>query len=222
MRAILDHIQPLSENISSFFFAPESEFTYTAGQFIELTLSNTDLKGKAGKRWFTLSSSPTEPLLTITTRHFSKSSDFKRALFSLKPGDTVDISQPMGDFVLPKDKQTPLVFVAGGIGITPMRSMTKWLVDTNQSRPIQLIYASKLADDLVFADLFKSSEIKLTTLIDEPLTANKILELAPYNKQLYYLSGPEPMVEKITLDLTNLGLDSRRIIGDYFANYKSF
>ena len=74
----------------------------------------------------------------------------QKALFGLQTGAAVEISQPMGDFVLPKLQQTPLVWVAGGIGITPFISQLKLLTETGEPRPIRLLWAVSTEDDIVF------------------------------------------------------------------------
>lgn len=144
-----------SSNIWTYFFEKNTTLDYQAGQFIELSINLSKSSQDLGKRWFTLSSSPSEDYLSITTRITDENlSDYKKALSDYKIGSAVNISQAMGDFVLPKSKVIPLVFVAAGIGITPFRSMVKYLVDEKQLRSITLIHIVKNRSDLVFDDIF--------------------------------------------------------------------
>jgi ferredoxin-NADP reductase len=232
MRVIFDHSEPVAHNIISFYFKPPRKVRYTAGQFIELTLPHDNPDKRGHKHWFTVSASPSEDLLAITTKFpgEGQTSTFKQTLQKLKPGEEVLMSDPMGDFVLPKDKTIPIVFVAGGIGVTPMRSMVNWLVDEKEQRPIKLIYAANSQDEVAFADLFKVYGLPVAYVFTKPpknwkgesgrLDAKRILELAPdKDNQLYYLSGPEPMVEAFVKDLAAAGIPSRRLVGDYFPNY---
>src|SRR3989344_7668 len=130
-------------NVTTFWFKPERPLAYTAGQFIEMYLPHDNPDERGIKHWFTLSSSPTEELVSITTKLAgAKSSSFKKTLFALRPGVEIKIVEPMGDFVLPKDIGIPLIFVAGGMGITPFRSIIKWLSDRNEKRDITLLYAA--------------------------------------------------------------------------------
>jgi ferredoxin-NADP reductase len=140
------------------------------------------------------------------------------------------MSEPMGDFVLPKDILRPLVFVAGGIGITPIRSMIKWLFDSQQHRTIHLLYAAQTVDDLAFRKLFNDYGLPTDLVLQSPplkweeysgkLDGNQVLELAPdVDDKLYYLSGPEPMVETLEKELIDLGVNKQRIVGDFFPNY---
>src|ERR1700722_16878985 len=145
MQVFFDHSAPEADNIKTFYFRPEKPVHYTAGQFIELTIPHKNPDKRGIKHWFTLSSPPTDELLSITTKFAGdQSSSFKKALFKLKPGTELRMADPMGDFVLPKLIQTPLIFVAGGIGITPFHSMLSWLAATGEVRPIKLLYAVRV------------------------------------------------------------------------------
>lgn len=226
MQVKLAKKRPETSNITTFWFEPPEPISYLAGQYIELTLS-PELK-----HWFTLSSAPTDsPLVSITTRLRLDQSEFKRKLNDLMPGDSVEMSAPMGDFVLPKDESIPLLFVAGGIGITPFHSIIKWLSDTQQSRQITLLYAAHSETELLFQDLFSHYGLKRIWLVEEPtdkawdgptgrLDAKRILELGqPADDSLIYVSGPEPMVESLHKGLAELGISKDRLVGDYFPGY---
>jgi len=229
MRVKLDHIDDIAKNIKMFWFV-DGQPRNTAGQFIELRLPHEQPDKRGEKRWFTLTSSPTEGKFAITTKFAVESSSFKKTLNSLKPGAEVTMSEPMGDFVLPKDKSIPLVFVAGGIGITPMRSMTKWLLDTGEKRDLQLIYAANSLDEVAFKDLFEKYGAKLDIVLSTPpagwrgesgrLSADKIIELSGgLDGKLVYLSGPEPMVEALDKDLKAKGVNRKHILADFFPGY---
>jgi ferredoxin-NADP reductase len=227
----LDHIQPINDHIKTFWFSKPASFSYIAGQFIEMTLPHKNVDSRGDKRWFTLSSSPSEDLISITTKFADKSSSFKSTLRSLKPGDEVSIVEPMGDFVLPKNKDIPLTYVAGGIGVTPIRSMLKWMIDKNENRHVQLIYAVSSEEDLVFEDLFSEyKHLTFTPVISNPspkwkgetgqLSASRILDLAKKlnDNGLLYISGPEVMVETFFKELSKL-VASNQLVTDYFPGY---
>lgn len=231
MKAILTERKALTDIITSFSFEPEQPFSYTAGQFIELTLTGHQEHGQTARRWFTLSSSPTEDTLTITTRvgHTAHTA-FKKALNNLRIGDSVDISEPLGDFVLPKIVQTPLIFVAGGIGITPFRSILEWLSYTDEQRQIKLLYSVKTEDDIIFQDSFDRANQHATIVVEHPsaawggergtLTAEMILGLEqPSDDTLIYISGPEPFVQATHKDLRRLGVSNQNIVVDEFQGY---
>ena len=205
---------------------------YTAGQFTELYLPHKNADDRGEKRWFTLSSSPGDDLVTITTKYAGddKTSSFKRTLFSLEPGAEVAMAEAMGSFVLPKLIQTPLLFVAGGIGITPFHSILEWLAASNETRPIQLIYGVRVEDEIVFTDTFDKAKVSPTIVVGEPsdawggeqgtLSAELILGLGkPGDDTLIYLSGPEVMIQNLQKDLQKNGIPRDRIVTDEFPNY---
>ena len=149
----------------------------------------------------------------------------------MKPGDTLDMTGgPWGDFVLPKDAKIPLTFIAGGIGVTPMRSMVKWLSDQDEKRDITLLYAVNNLDEVVFEEIFTNFGIEPQYIVGTPsadwqgesgrLNGQKILELSPDNgKRLYFISGPEPMVVALADQLKKLGIPESRVVIDDFLGY---
>lgn len=220
-----------TKTIKTYFFKSDLALEYTAGQFIELTIPHDKPDNRGPKRWFTLSSAPTQELLSITTRLTADDgSTFKKKLDQLKAGDQVLASAAMGDFVLPKLLQTELVFVALGIGVTPFLSMLQWLTDTKEKRPIRLIHAVKTEDDIIFQDIFEASAVHATIVVAKPspawggerghVAAEMILGLEkPSDDTLIYLSGPEQVVESLTKELVTAGLRKDQIVGDYFPGY---
>lgn len=233
MIATFDRFEDVTDTIKTFYFKTEKPFSYTAGQFVELTLKHPEPDNRGQKRWFTLSSSPTEKSLAITTRiQPDGGSTFKQALDILQPHHKVDISEPMGDFVLPKLSQIPLVFVAGGIGITPFHSIAKWLADTGERRQIHLIHAVAHEDDIIFQEVFDDARIHETIVVSQPSAAwggergrvsaqlIKGLDIIAPDTQIY-LSGPEPMLEQLQKDLVAADVPKRQIITDFFPGYST-
>lgn len=231
MQVKLDHTQDEAQNIKTFWFESQKPVDYIAGQYIEMYLPHDSADMRGQKHWFTLSSSPTEKLISITTKHaVDYVSTFKQALFGLKPGDEIKISAPMGDFVLPKDTSIPLFFVAAGIGATPMRSMVKWLKDTGEKRRIQMIYSARMLDDVAFRDLFETYGVQLDIMLSGQaaqwaghtgqLSSERILELAGQDpNQLIYVSGPEPLTEKLEAELLAAGVSKDKLVLDSFPGY---
>ncbi|MGZ6005305.1 MAG: ferredoxin--NADP reductase [Candidatus Saccharimonadales bacterium] len=219
-------------NVRTFWFQPDVKLDYTAGQFIELFLPHVSADNRGIKRWFTLSSSPTDELISITTKFAGdKASSFKRQLFELKPGEELKFVEPMGDFVLPKDTAIPLLFVAGGIGLTPYHSMVKWLTDTGEMRQIQLLLAFNQPKDIIFQKLFEAYGAEVKIMVSNPddkwigeigqLSADKIQELTGgFEGKRIYVSGPEPMVEALETDLLNHQVDKNQLVLDFFPGYR--
>lgn len=234
MKLTFDHSEAEAANIRTFYFKPDRPVRYTAGQYTELKIPHPHPDKRGDKRWFTLSSSPEDEFLTITTRYAGddKSSSFKRKLFSLEPGTILDAAEPMGDFVLPKLIQTPLVFVAGGIGVTPFHSMLRWLSETKEERPIKFLYGVRNEDEIIFQDTFEAANIEPAVVVSKPsdswggergqISAEMIMDIdRPGEDTLVYVSGPEPMVQSLAKDLHKAGLSKNQIVSDEFPNYET-
>jgi ferredoxin-NADP reductase len=231
MQVVFDHRVDEAKNIATFYFRPETPLKYTAGQFIELTLPHAHPDKRGQKRWFTLSSSPTDALLSITTKFApGGGSTFKKTLGQLQPGNNVNLSEPMGDFVLPKLLQTPLVFVAGGIGITPFHSILSWLVVSNEQRPITMLYGVGSEDEIIFQETLAKAHQHVTIVVANPspawggergrITSELIMGIGlPSEDSLVYVSGPEPMTEGLSRDLVHSGLNPQQLVLDAFPNY---
>jgi ferredoxin-NADP reductase len=220
-------------HIKTFYFEPEKPLTYIAGQFVEVTMPVNHSDDRGPRRWFTLSSSPTEKYLSITTKFATdQSSSFKTELSHLEPDDELNFSEPIGDFVLPKDPSIPLIFIAGGIGITPFHSMIRWLIDDKSAehRPIKLLYGVRNEDEIIFQDTIDKARLHATVIVDHPssswggehgpMTADMVLGLTkPTPESLIYLSGPEPMIEGLTNSLYEKGMQKTQLITDFFPGY---
>lgn len=232
MKATFEHATPETENIFSFYFKPEKHLNFTAGQYLELTLPHKNPDNRGIKRWFTISSSPNNSLFSLTTKIVKHGSTFKKHLLTLKPGQEVLISEPIGDFVLPKFIQTPLIFVAGGIGITPFNSMLQWIHETKEERNIKFIYAVNTEDEIIFQDTFEAAGQHVTIIVSNPsdawggeqgpLTADVILGLQkPDDNCLIFLCGPEPMVKQIKHELKMRRVADHQIVSDAFSGLTS-
>jgi len=225
----------LSPDIYEFIFTPAQKLKFAPGQYMEWTLGHHDPDARGNRRYFTLASSPTEQNLRLGVKFYKASSSFKKAMFALDRSSEIVASQITGDFTLPLDPNQKCVFLAGGIGVTPFRSMIKYLLDTRQRRPITLIYAAKTTDDIVYKDLFDQAEKELGikviyTLTDTSkvpaswkgnvgrITREMIAKQIPGNRSAhYYLSGSRDMVDTFKDTLRELQIPNSHIITDYFA-----
>lgn len=221
MRATYIRCDYHAADTASFYFLPEKRLRYEAGQFVEVAIEH-EADSRGSRRWFTLSSSPTESELAITTRIRKPGSSFKEALRTLRIGDSISISEAMGDFVLPKDESLPLVFIAAGIGITPFRSMIKHLIDNGKSRNIQMLALHNTADTMPFQQLIETYLKEALAVRHARTNAQEILSLyPPTDRTMYYVAGPEQFTEKIVRDLRQSGVASHQLVADYFHNYRA-
>lgn len=214
----------LGSNLYTFSFEmPWLDLPFQAGEYIQLKIDHENPDDRGDKRWFTVSNIWTDVRLDITTRYFEdKASTFKKALFNLKKGDVVYFSDPMGDFVLPKDKKLRLLFVAGGIGITPYMAILKQLWADKESRQAKLIWKLNTLEDK-FDIPHAPKDIEQLVITDNDLfTPEYLLEqFKEFNADRIYISGPEPMVEILNDGLIKLGLPKRVINTDFFPGYKN-
>lgn len=224
----------LAPNIFDFVFKPEQKLAFAPGQYMEVTLAHDRPDSRGNRRYFTLASSPTEDTVHLGVRFYERSSSFKRALSRLDGRIPLLGTQIAGDFTLPADPRQKLVFIAGGIGITPFRSMLKYLLDTRQRRDVVLFYANKNTNEIVYRDVLEAAQAKLGvktfyTLTDEEtvprtwagfvgrINEQMILHAIPdYEERMYYLSGPPDMVRSYESVLLHMGVSHQQIKKDFF------
>ena len=135
----------------SFYFEKPTGFDFKAGQSIDLTLTNppkTDTKGNT--RPFSLASAPSEPNLMITTR--MRESAFKNNLKQMAIGTEVQIEGPFGSMTLHSNSNNPAVILAGGIGITPFRSIVLQATYEKLPHKILLFYSNRRPQDAAFLE----------------------------------------------------------------------
>lgn len=220
-----------------FVFDPGTKLTYRPGQYMEWTLPHEKVDLRGNRRYFTLASSPTERRMRIGVKFYEDGSSYKKALLDLDVSTPIVAAQVAGDFVMPRDQKEKLAFIAGGIGITPFRSMVKYLIDTDEHRSISLLYSVRTTKDIAYGPLFEEARGKIgiqTTYVltsetphEEspamrrgPITAEMIRAAIPdYRERTFYLSGTHGMVIAIHEMLNDLGVPGSRIKTDFFPGY---
>lgn len=215
-----------SHDVISFLFEPMKKIDFRPGQYLEWQLSHKNTDERGIRRYFTISSSPSEKFIMLTTKFAEKSSSFKIALRNLELGEEVTVLGLEGDFTLPREEKRKLCFIAGGIGITPFRSMVKYLLDQNQERDIILLYCAKAADEFVFKDIFESAKsigiktVYVATDTSGFLDRKKIsLEVTDFRNRLFYISGPHSMVDVFRKTLKDMGVARTQLKIDFFPGY---
>jgi ferredoxin-NADP reductase len=224
----------VGDGVYDFAFTTVRPLKYKPGQYMEWTLGHKPSDSRGNRRYFTLASSPTEGGALLGVRFYEHPSSFKRALASLEPGDKIAAGSLAGDFTLPERKNQKLVFLAGGIGITPFRSMIKYLLDKNERRDIALFYSNRTAEEVVFHDVFDEAHeqlgIKTVYTLTEKnqlppnwggevgyIDANMIARQVPdYKDRLFYISGSHTMVAAFKDILRGMGIHRSRIKTDFF------
>jgi ferredoxin-NADP reductase len=217
----------LSHDVYDFVFALDKPINFTPGQYMEFTFEHPGTDDRGNRRYLSLASSPTEADLRVGVKFENPPSSYKRNLFEITSNQKVAAGQLIGDFTLPKDPTRKLVFIAGGIGITPFRSMIKYLIDKNERRDIVVIYVAKNPDDFVYKDVLEAARTRLgvrtfyiASSVNGHLDANSIANGIPdYAQRFFYLSGSHNMVTSFEEVLKNLNIPGRQIITDYFPGF---
>jgi glycine betaine catabolism B len=233
VRMRLVTVRRFSDQVYDYVFRPDRRFAFLPGQYMEWTLEGVPYDSRGNRRTFTIASSPTEQDVHLGIKFYTPSSAFKSTLKRLQPGDSIYASQLAGNFTLDASNDK-LVFIAGGIGVTPFRSMVKYLTDTKTTRDIVVLYAVTHAEELAYHDEFTKAQlhgIRYVPIVTEPaneapgvinakLSSELIARLVPdYQQRTFYVSGPNRMVDGIKGYLRSLRIAPTRIKTDHFSGY---
>jgi ferredoxin-NADP reductase len=227
----------VAEGTMAFHFEKPSGFTFKAGQALAWTLIDppeTDDEG--GMRNFSIASSPDEPDLMIATR--MRDTAFKRVLKTMPLGTEVRIVGPFGSLTLHQNAARPAVFLAGGIGITPFRSMLWQAAEQKLPHRLSLFYSNGRPEDAAFLEELQELEkenpnYKFIGTMTEMAGSNRVWrgETGFINREMltkyigdlaapiYYIAGPPAMVEAMRQTLSVAGVDSDDIRAEEFAGY---
>jgi len=223
MKMRLKSKQKEVEGVYSFIFEPEEPISWQPGQYLHYVLEHDNPDDRGTERWFTIASAPFENNITITTRFDGeRMSSFKTALFNMQVDDAIEADGPKGKFILQEGEHRH-VFIAGGIGITPFRSMVVQLVHDKQQKKIDLMYANR-DNNFVYGDELKSLQANqpsfhLLEFIDKRIEDSDLQDFIQDKSAIYYLSGPRSMVEAYESMLIDKGVDKVAVMTDYFPGY---
>jgi|YelNatPaOPRAMG01_1025707.scaffolds.fasta_scaffold21797_4 ferredoxin-NADP reductase len=228
----------------AFRFERPGGWTFKAGQFVDMTLPNpaeTDAEGNV--RGFSIASAPFETSLMVATR--MRDTAFKRTLRSMPLGTEVKIEGPFGSLTLHNNARRPAVLLAGGIGITPFRSIVLQAAHEKLPHRIFLFYSNNRPEDAAFLDELRELEktnpnyrfiptmtamdrslrewTGETGFIDSKMLAKHLQASAPTDPKIaeaiYYIAGPPEMVAGIRKMLVEWGADEDNIRTEEFAGY---
>ncbi len=227
----------VAERTSEFRFAKPSNWTFKAGQYLDMTLLDppeTDAEGNT--RTFSIASSPGEETLMVATR--MRDTAFKRVLSTMALGTAVKIEGPSGSLTLHNNVKRAAVFLAGGIGITPFRSIVFRAAKEKLPHRIFLFYSNRRPEDAAFLDELQSlgkdnpNYTLIATMTEMPkshrswngeTTQIDKAMLARYLKDavspIYYVAGPPEMVKGLLTMIIESGVDEDDIRSEEFAGY---
>ncbi len=225
----LKNKKSVAKGTLALYFERPSGFTFKAGQYANL------IKERGECRTFSIASSPHEKDLMFATR--LTNSSFKNFLEKILVGEDMFIKGPGGDFFLPEEESQPVAIFAGGIGITPARSMLLYEDSINSKRKSVLFYSNNKSEEATFVDDIKS--VKNLNFVFVPIITNpedskkewwletryvdqKMLE--KYIKNIshykYYIIGASGYIESIKKVLSVAGVDGSKIEEDEFSGYQ--
>lgn len=234
----------VAERTLEFRFEKPPGLTFKAGQFMDLTFLDppeTDAEGNT--RGFSINSAPDDPDLMFTTR--LRDTAFKRVLQAVPLGTPVKLEGPFGSFTLHNNAQRPAVLLAGGIGITPFRSMARWAAHQQLPHRISLFYSNRRPEDAPFLEELAelaSANPNFTVVptmtglgrsrrpwqgatgyIDRALLDRHLGPLlsreSGLSTPIFYLAGPARMVAGLHGVLNAMGIDDDDIRTEEFAGY---
>lgn len=229
--------ETVAEGTMAFHFARPEGFKFEAGQSMNVSLIDppeTDAKGNA--RTFSIVSAPHETELVIATR--MRDTAYKRVLKTMPAGGRVGLRGPAGKFTLDGADTRPVVFLAGGIGITPFVSMLRHAAHSRLARELWLFYSNRRPEDAAFLDelaalpkrnvrcRFVGTMVEMdkssrpwsgeTGFIDRAMLERHLKDLAG---KVYYIAGPPGLVEAMQKMLLGAGVAQDAIHTDEFFGY---
>ncbi len=225
-------VEPAAKNVWTLTPPEGRSPKYLPGQFHFLTF-HRDATLPEEEHHFTISSSPSEAGIIAST--IKESGDFTRTIGKTRPGDTVSVQGPFGRFThVEEDPERPLVFIAGGIGITPVRAMLRSMADTGADRRVILLYANKTVDDIVFREeleaIAQTGRPRLEVVhilsragtdwsgpaghVDKEMIRERCGDVL--DTAVFFVCGPLGMARAVLRDLKELGVADSRIRREEF------
>ncbi len=235
----LKNKERVADNTYNLSFLSNKPCSFSAGQYLEWTLPHKDPDTRGIRRYFTIASAPEDHLIHLGLRwNPEATSSYKKALMELNPGDRIYAGNLAGDFTLPRDTTKKLAFIAGGVGITPFKSMVEHMLHEKSPYDTVLVYASKTADELAYRDIFERALATLpmkliyvtsdgsetdaqgvaheTGFVSQDIIVRNIPD---WQERIFYISGPDVMVNACSKTLRTLGVPRSHIKKDYFSGY---
>jgi len=232
--------QRIARDTMAFWFDTNgASFGFRAGQHADFVFTRPQMEGESDNfRTFSLASSPYDKRPVMVAMRMRKTA-FKTALISAALGTKFVVSRPRGSFTLHRDITRPAVFLAGGIGITPIRSILQQASQERLPHKLYLFYANREADDAAFIEEFEKLTAKNPNFTFIPTITGHRTIAWPYEKghincemltryllgvkgPIYYIAGPSGMVTAMTGLLNASGVSDEDMKTEEFGDYKSY
>lgn len=246
-RFVLDQRVPESDVVTSFYLRPEDGQplpSYLPGQYITIRIKHPTTP--TSPRNYSLSDAPGADRFRVSvkkeTHEDGQTPDGLVSSFlhdSVESGDVLEVGPPCGEFTVnpesPSDR--PIVFLAGGIGVTPVLSMAKAIVNSEPTAPVYFLHAVKNSAAQAFADevrelASRNEQVHTCVLYDQPLegdtssgkcdhvgtvTTDLLRDWTPHQDADFYFCGPKPFMQSVFAGLKELGVDDERIHYEFFG-----
>jgi glycine betaine catabolism B len=228
-------VEKVAAGCYEFVFRSSRPLAFKAGQYLDWTIAVAAPDNRGNRRPFTIASAPSSDEIHLGVKFYKNPSAFKKTLLEMKAGDTLYGSQLAGEFTLPRDTSEKLVFIAGGIGVTPFRSMLQEMINRRESRPVVMFYGNNTAQEIAYVDVFDRAErelgIKTVYTVADSAAASSNMhqgfvdtaliqrEVPDFRDRTFYISGPRSMVVKFEQVLKDLGISRSRIKVDFFPGF---
>jgi ferredoxin-NADP reductase/nitrite reductase/ring-hydroxylating ferredoxin subunit len=232
----LREARTIAPKTMAFVFEKPEGFAYRAGQYGDWVVTNDENREDGGEfHHFTLASAPHEDFVMIATR--MRDSNYKETLRGMAEGDEIEVVAPQGEFTLrdlPDGESGPVVFLTGGIGVTPFRSILLDAIERGEEREMWTFFSNDERGNAPFLDEIASAihghpNLHLVTTytkehvpsaehgrIDAPMLRRHCGEL---RGAVFMIAGPPGMVKGLADLLKAEGVDEDRIVTEDFDGY---
>ena len=230
--------QRIARDTMAFWFDTDgASFEFRAGQHADFVFTRPCEGSESdNSRTFSFANSPHDNRPVMIAMRMRKTA-FKSALKTVNRGTKFIVSRPRGSFTLHRDITRPAVFLAGGIGITPIRSILQCAAQEHMPHKLYLFYSNREADDAAFIEEFESMSAQNPNFTFIPtVTGHKTLAwhyerghisremltryLLGLNRPVYYIAGPSGMVTAMTNLLNASGVSEDDVKTEEFGDYK--
>lgn len=228
--------EEIAKDIYSFYFDKPEDFIFIPGQYIRMFLNHKSPDIKGSSRFFSIASTPLDKFIMITTK--IRESSFKKALLNLKLGQSLLMFGPIGEFHLNTSNSKKLVFLSGGMGITPYYSIINYIHLKRLQKSVILLASFNAKKDVIYYEnlkkiAYENHSIKIIYTIsgdnrinkeriDEHgrITGSLIKKCVPnFEISKFYITGPQKMTDSLIQILINLNISERNIIYEKFSGY---
>jgi glycine betaine catabolism B len=234
-RLTLLRIEELASGSYDYVFKSNRRLNFRPGQYLDWTLDVRHPDDRGNRRTFTIASAPTESEVRVGVKFYAGPSTYKQTMLRLRPGDVIYASNLAGSFTLPRNRDEKLAFIAGGIGVTPFRSMVQHMIDLGEPRNAIMLYGNNRLEEIAYAHVFEQAEyelgLKTVYAVTDGATGHPRVhpgfidrdlirrEVPDYKERTFYISGPHSMVVAFRQVLRDLGISQSRIKVDFFPGF---